>query len=88
MIYLLGLCNSTKLSNICHQDLSKVSKHHLIIDRLINMTFMKQLEDLKVLRRSPDLLNNVKCAYLRLTCADPGFFQGGGPGQVKVNYSL
>ena len=33
-----------------------------------------------VLRRSPDLLNNVKCAYVRLTCADPRFFQGGGGG--------
>ena len=41
---------------------------------------MPKLEDLKVLRRSPDLLNNVKCAYVRLTCADPGFFSGGGGG--------
>ena len=42
LIYLLGLCNFTKLSNICHHDLLKVLKHPIKIDRLINMTFEKQ----------------------------------------------
>ena len=42
MIYLLGLCNFTKLSNFCHHDLLKVLKHPIRIDRLINMTFEKQ----------------------------------------------
>ena len=41
-IYLLGLCDFTKLSNICHHDLLKVLKHPIIIDKLINMTFEKQ----------------------------------------------
>ena len=44
MIYLLGLCNFTKLSNICHHDLLKVLKNPIRIDRLINMTFEKQLQ--------------------------------------------
>ena len=42
MIYLLGLCYFTKLSNICHHDLLKVLKHPIRIDRLIDMTFEKQ----------------------------------------------
>ena len=44
MIYLLGLCNFTELSNIFHHDLLKVLKHPIRIDRLINMTFEKQLQ--------------------------------------------
>ena len=39
MIYLFGLCDFAKLSNICHHDLLKVLKHPIRIDRLINMTF-------------------------------------------------
>ena len=44
MIYLLGLCNFTKLSNTYHHDLSKVLKHPIRIGRLINMNFEKQLQ--------------------------------------------
>ena len=44
MSYLFGLCNFTKLSNICRHDLSTVLKHHIRIDRLINMTFKKQYQ--------------------------------------------
>ena len=42
MIYLLGLCNFTKLSNICHHDFLKELKHPISIDRLINILFEKQ----------------------------------------------
>ena len=44
MIYLLDLCNFTKLSNICDHDLLKVLKHPIRIDRLINVTYEKQLQ--------------------------------------------
>ena len=44
MIYLLGLCNFIKLSNICHHDLLEVLNHPIRIDRLINMPFEKQLQ--------------------------------------------
>ena len=33
----------TKLSNICHHELSQVLKHPIRIDRLINMTFISVL---------------------------------------------
>ena len=42
MIYLFGLCNFTKLSNICRHGLSKVLKHPNRIYKLMNMTFKKQ----------------------------------------------
>ena len=42
MSYLFGLCNFTKLSNIYRHDLSKVLKHPIRSDRLINLTFKKQ----------------------------------------------
>ena len=42
MIYLLGLCKFTKLSNICHHDILKVLKHTIRMDRLINMKFEKK----------------------------------------------
>ena len=42
MIYLLGFNNFTKLSNTCLHDLSKVLKHPIRMDRLINMPFKEQ----------------------------------------------
>ena len=42
MIYLLGLFNLTKLTNIFHHNLWKVLKHPIRIDMLINMTFKKK----------------------------------------------
>ena len=44
MIYLLSLCKFTKLSSICHHNLSKMLKYPIRIDRLINVTVKKQYQ--------------------------------------------
>ena len=72
MIYLLGLCNFTKLSNICHRDLSKVLKHPIRIDML----------KICHLRNNNQLVSEFPIKNINVSITDVNTV----PGQTPVSY--